>query len=304
MSQTDIDAALDALEISETEVVDQPIVEDEPIIENEIIEEEIKEEPKANPPGFIDNMDDWVAAGKDPDLFKGKKAYEQEYDRIQEIKGLKDTMQTVVEGFSDWKTQQQQEMDKQVDQARNQAQADLEKARDDVDVDAALEAQKKLDGLEAKPEAQKQHPVISDFYNKNPILDKTNAQYDEDVWRDASMFQASLINELTGGNQSVQLTESQIARSMQVALNKAKTMNPDKFVSPRNNRKAAPTATRRETQGPTDYGAKMKSVKIVGKNKRDVDGANDVYQMILTRAGDPAKNKAAADKFAKSFLGE
>ena len=299
MSQQDIDAALDALELNEPqEEIQAEIIEDEPIIENEVDDGPIEEVPKENPPGYIDNLDDWIAAGKDPDLFKGKKAYEQEYDRIQEIKGLKDTMQTVVEGFGSWKEQQQQEADQRVEQARLDLQAKLERAKEDVDVDAALEAQKKLDGLEAKPQAApKQHPVISDFYSKNPILDKNSAQYDDEVWRDASMFQASLINELTGGNVNVQLTESQIERSMKVALNKAKSMNPDKFVSPRNTRKAAPATTRRDTQGPADYKAKMKAMKIKSKNKYDTNGASEVYEMLLAK--DPTGK--AAENFAKSM---
>ena len=43
--------------------------------------------PKESPPGYIDNIEDWEAAGKDPKLFKSPELYSAEYERIQEIRG-------------------------------------------------------------------------------------------------------------------------------------------------------------------------------------------------------------------------
>ena len=296
-NQQAIDEALDQLEI-DNEVVEEVIEEVEQV---EVVQEieEVEEKPE-NPPGYIDNLDDWVAAGKDPDLFKGKKAYEAEYERIKEIKDLRETMQTVTEGIGEWKQNQEQETERRIEQAKANALEELERAREDVDVDAAIKAQKKIDELE-KPKQQeyKPNPVLTNFYSKNPILDKNSAQYDDEVFKDASMYQAAILDELTGGNRQMQLTESQISRSLKVALTKAKALSPDKFVSPRNARKAAPAPARKNiNKNNGDYASKLKSVKSNSRNKHDTSAANDIYEMLK------AKDPKAAETFAKNVLGE
>jgi len=87
---------------------------------------------------------------------------------------------------------------------------------------------------------------------------------------------------------------------LNVAYSRAKDLHQDKFVSKRNNRQSAPSpsALQRENKGPIDYGSKLKSVKMNGKNARDVSAAHDVYEMLK------AKDQKAADTFAKNFLGE
>ena len=297
-NQQAIDEALDALEIENEEVIVEEVIEEVAEVEEEQIIEEV--EVKPNPPGYIDNIDDWIAAGKDPDLFKGKKAYSAEYDRIKEIKELKETMLTVTQGIGEWKEQQKQSMAQQVEQARSDAVAELERAKEDVDVDRAIEAQKKINELDRpKQEVQQANPVLTDFYSKNPILDKNSAQYDDEVFKDASMYQSAILDELTGGNRQAQLTPSQIERSLKVALTKAKLLSPDKFVSPRNTRKAAPAPARTNVQKKGgDYQSRLKTVKSNSKNKRDVSAANDIYEMLK------AKDPKAAETFAKNVLGE
>ena len=298
-NQQAINEALDALEIENQEVVEEVVHEVGEVAE-EAIDEPINEPVIENPPGYIDNIDDWVAAGKDPDLFKGKKAYEAEYDRIKEIKELKETMQTVTQGIGEWKEQQKQTMVQQIEQARNDAVAELERAREDVDVDGAIAAQKKINDLDKpKQEVYQPNPVLTDFYSKNPILDKNSTQFDEEVFKDASQYQANILDELTGGNRNVQLTPSQIERSLKVALTKAKALSPDKFVSPRNQRKAAPAPARTNIQQKGgDYQSRLKTVKSNSKNSRDVNAANEIYEMLK------AKDPKAAETFAKNVLGE
>jgi uncharacterized protein YbjQ (UPF0145 family) len=309
-NQAAINEALDKLEI-DNGVIDEEIIEDvvDEVHDVDNIEEveeveEVEEQPKQNPPGYIDNIEDWVAAGKDPDLFKGKKAYSAEYERIKEIKELKETMQTVVEGVGEWKEQQKQTMTQQLEQARAEAVAELERAKDDVDVDAAIEAQKKINELDKpkqQPETYQPNPAIADFYAKNPMLDKNSAQYDSDVFEDTAGFHDTLLNELTGGKPEVinSLNPSQRVRILNAALSKAKELNPNKFVSPRNQRKAAPAPSRKKVQQKGgDYQSRLKSVKSNSKNKRDTNAANEIYEMLK------AKDPKAAETFAKNVLGE
>ena len=298
-TQDEINAALDALEINDP--IESDPIEEETIdeIADEVIEDELK--PKENPLGYIDNLDDWIAAGKDPDLFKGKKAYSQEYERIKEIKELKASMQAVADGVSEWKEQQMEATAREVEKARKEAIAELERAKDDMDIDAALAAKEKIDGLNTQqPQQPRLNPVISDFFSKNPILDEKSAQFDAEFFDDMKLAQHTLLNQLTGGDQTLaaQLTPSQIERSLKVAYSRAKDLNPDKFVSKRNSRQAAPTVNRREPSKGGDVVTRLKTVKSDGKNKRDTKAATEIYEMLK------AKDPAAAETFAKNILGE
>jgi hypothetical protein len=292
-TQDEIEAALDALEIQNPpeEVID-PVDDAEP---------EAPEPKDDNPPGYIDNIEDWIAAGKNPDDFKGKNAYKAEYERIKEIKELRQTMETIVDGVSEWKEQQKKLTAEQIVRAKQEALEELAKAKEDMDVDAALAAHDKIAQLN-RTTAPPLNPVIKDFFAKNPILDEKSSQYDQEFFQDMKMAQHSILNQLTGGdpNLAAQLTNSQIERSLNVAYSRAKELHQDKFVSKRNNRQSAPapSAVQRENKGPVDYGAKMKNVKLSGKNARDVSAAYDVYEMLKE------KDQKAADTFAKNFLGE
>jgi len=200
--QDDIEAALDALEIQN--------LEPEEVIEP--VEEQEQEEPKdANPPGYIDNIEDWIAAGKNPDDFKGKNAYKAEYERIKEIKELKQTMETIVDGVSEWKEQQKKLTAEQIVKAKQEALDELAKAKEDMDVEGAIAAHEKINQLN-KTTAPQLNPVITSFFAKNPILDEKSSQYDPEFFQDMKMAQHSILNQLTGGdpNLAAQLTKSHV----------------------------------------------------------------------------------------------
>ena len=301
MSDVDMDAALDALETEHG--IDLDPVEPEVV---GVVEDEPEQEPEVQaddkPPGYI-SYDDWVDQGKDPDLFKGSKAYSAEYDRIQEVKELKGLVEKVVDTTGEWKKQQQADTRRQVEQAKIDARAELEQAKDDHDINKALAAQDRLKDLEAQPvnEPQTVNPILSSFFSQNPVLDEKSAQFDKAVFEDTRMAQHAILNKLTGGDPELagQLTEDQIQRSMAVALKTAKDLNPDKFRSKRNSRQAAPAQGKRSTTKQGDYSTKLKAANIKSKhNQRDTSAANDIYEML--KASDPK----AAETFAKNVLGE
>ena len=307
--QQAIDEALDNLEIENEEVAGDEIINAEAkVVVEPIVEVEVKE----NPPGYIDNVEDWVAAGKDPKLFKSPELYSAEYERIQEIKDLKESMQTVVDGVGEWKEQQTRAMALQLEQAKEVAAIELETAKEDDDVDAAIKAQKKISELNTpQQETYKPNPVLTKFYSNNLILDKNNSQYDQEVFQDTAMFQKAILDKLTGGDVTVQLTDSQIQRSLVLALKDAKALSPDKFVSPRNTRKAAPSTPRTNVQEKGgDYSSRLKSVKSNSMNKHDTSAGIDVYNMLKAKAEaivDPAKKAKAlksVETYAKTVLGD
>lgn len=311
--QQAIDDALDNLEIENEEVVGDEIINAEvKVVVEPIVEVDTNTKVKENPPGYIDNVDDWVAAGKDPKLFKSPELYSAEYERIQEIKDLKETMQTVVDGVGEWKEQQTQAMALQLQQAKDEAATELETAKEEDDVDAAIKAQKKISDLNIpQQEAYKLNPIITKFYSNNLILDKNNSQYDKEVFQDTAMFQKAILDKLTGGDETIQLTDSQIQRSLVLALKDAKALSPDKFVSPRNTRKAAPSTPRTNVQQKGgDYSSRLKSVKSNSMNKHDTSAGLDVYNMLKAKAeaiADPAQKAKAlksVETYAKTVLGD
>lgn len=255
------------------------------------------EEGKQAVPGYI-GYDEWIEQGKDPADFKGENAYKAEYERIREIRELKSTMQSVAIGVEDWKTQQTIQMNQQIEQARTDAQAELDQAKEAEDMTAALAAQEKINNLQPQQVPAQVNPAIKEFEVKNPIIDKNSARYDAAFFGDMSMFQGTIINELTGGNEQAagQLTPEQITRTMELAYSKAKQMHPDKFTSPRNNRQSGPPSKQRGKQKP-DYRTQLKAVGENKLNPQDDNAANDIYDMLKE------KDPAAAETFAKNVLG-
>ena len=141
---------------------------------------------------------------------------------------------------------------------------------------------------------------VTGFIAKNPIIDKTSPNYDQEFWDTMSLAQGTVLNDLTGGNPNIQLTDAQIARSMALAYNKAKAFHEDKFVSPRNKRKGgSPAPGKRTPSAPSgDYGTRLKAMQSTSLNSRDTQANYDLYKMI------EAKDPKGAEKFAKSMLGE
>lgn len=282
----------DELEIKMGEALDAIGIEDDPA---PIVDDEPKDKPDDNPPGYIDNVEDWVAAGKDPDDFKGKNAYKSEYNRIQtsrdEIADLKATMSSVVEGMSEWRLQEKEK-------ARNEALAELDKATSEADVGKALAAKEKIDKLDSQPDPQAaaRHPVMTDFLRSNPIIDKDSDQFDKDFFEDMAAMQSTILVQL--GGPEAKVTDAQVSRIMKTAYSQAKAMHPDKFTSKRNARQNAPGSPSKRPAKSNDYSSRLKSAGGNSRNSNDNTPADDLYEILK------AKNPEVADKFAKSILGD
>lgn len=282
-TQEEIETKLDELEQDQESQVNE--------------QDQSKEETKA--PGFI-SYDEWVAKGKDPADYKGENAYKAEYDRIQEIRDLKSTMNQVVSGMETWQKHQSEQMNRQIEQAKIDAQAELEKAKADEDIEAALTAQNKLNNIQNTPAPTQINPVIQTFANANPIINPDSDQFDPEFQKDMTMIQNGILDDLLGGDRSRsgELSQSQIDRSMKVAYKKAKELHEDKFKSPRNNRQSISQPGKRSSQPTNDTTLQLKSVPGNTKNPRDNNPATDIYEMLKKR--DPK----AAETFAKNVLGE
>ena len=292
-AEQEINDALDAIEAEAEEVVEEVEV----VEETDEVVEEVEE---TKPPGYL-TYDEWIAKGKDPADYKGENAYKAEYERIKEIRELKDTMNQVVSGVETWQQQQSEIMAQQIEQAKREAAAKLAQAKEDDDIEGALAAQEELTSLDKQATRPvKLNPAITEFAQKNPIVDPKSAQYDAEFHQDMIMIHNGKLDQLLGGDRTRagELTQAQIERVQKLAFNQAKELHADKFVSPRNKRTAPAKPSKRATQTPVDPKVKLSQVPGNSKNPRDASPAADIYEIIKAR--DPK----AAETFAKNLTGE
>ena len=298
MAEQEMNDALDALE-DEHGTFDEP---DDGVDNVDALDDEgekVDDKPAEKPPGFK-TYEEWVAEGKDPADFRGENAYKKQYDALKEVRELKDTMTRVVDGMQTWKQQQSDVMAQQLGQARVDAVTELEQAKEDDDLDAALAAQGKINEIDSKPAATQVNPVISTFASKNPIIDTNSSQYDADFHQDMIMIHNGKLDQLLGGDRSRagELTPQQIERVQNVAFKLAKELHADKFVSPKNRRSTPASPAQRPSNQGSKAASRLSQVKGNTKNPRDTSAANDIYEILK------AKDPKAAETFAKNVLGE
>ncbi len=255
------------------------------------------------PPGFK-SYDQYIADGGDPDMYKGRKAYEAEKKRIDEnkllhsqVRDLKKSTDSIAEAMQEW---QQGERDKM----RRELEAKLKEQKDSLDIDGALETREQLDKLKVEGRrAPPPHPIIAQFTEDNPIIDPKSDQFNKDFTDDVATIHNARIARMSRSGDGMDVSEAQVIKSLKASFEEAKELNRELFVSSRNDRQGAPT--RKPAANGGDKGAsletRLKNMKI--DNPRDPDGINanapfEMYQLIKKR--DPK----AAERFAKSQLGE
>lgn len=264
----------------------------------EVVEEEIEVKAEEKPPGFLTH-EEWIEQGKDPADFRGENAYKAHYDSLKDVRDLKSTMNQVVAGVESWKQQQNESKAQEIAEAKIQAVADLAKAKDADDMDGYATATDKIASLEKQSnivQTTQVNPIITDFASQNPIIDRSNAQYDPEFHQDMIMIHNSKLDQLLGGDRSRagELTPAQIERVQALAFTQAKELHPGKFVSSKNKRVTSASPSKKKVEG-VDAVSQLRSIKGNSKNPRDTTPAQDIYKLLLE------KDPAAAETFAKNI---
>lgn len=292
MSNEEMNAALDGILGDEGP---EPVINAEPIVNDpEAIPEEIVEEPIDSPPGYLDHAAYLEKNGND-DGWRGKDAYSAEYERIQdnkslkqELRGMNDLLRQTVDATTSMQNERYQ-------QGLIDARAELDQAREDDNVDAAIAAQTKISNIEGnKPQAAQPqiNPAISQFITSNPALDNQGAQYDPEFRTEFERIYHGRL-QADGVRPETQLTERAIQGYMKNALASTKALFPDKFESTRNNRQTSTPAAKRSAKTVAASEAN-KNLKVTTKNPRDNNAYSDVYEAI--KAKDPKAAEAFAEK--------
>lgn len=267
-----------------------------------------------DPPGFK-TYEDYVADGGDPDMYRGRKAYEAEHNRIdenktlkRELKGLKSTVQQTMDAVNSWQETERGKI-------RTEVEAELHEAMENEDPKAAVAAQKKLDAIDDTPDPapnqREENPVIQDFRAANPILDGDSDNFDQEFNADVEAFYNGMYAQLSY-NGKREITDGQIKRCLRRALKEAQDLheiepeprgraddNP-RGESPRNQRRGNPRSQRRAQQTPRT--AKAEDFTIENpRNPRQKNAAPEVRDMIHQKALNQALKSGKSEKDAKAY---
>lgn len=277
------------------------------------------DQPPADPPARKDpptymSHDEWVAAGRDPEDYIGKNAFQKRHDDIQnnkklrkEIKGLNTTVQQTMDAVTDWQSQERGRL-------KSEIEAELHKAKEDEDIDGALDAQRRLDDIDEPPPPANtppaEHSVIADFRENNPMLDAEAEEFDEEFNADVEAFYNGMAQQLSHNGKKA-LTDGQITRCLKKALKETRELHEindeparrDDGESPRN---------KRQTQGRSTKRGKTKAVEPRAedyklenpRNSRQVNAATEVRDMIHEKAMKEGKKRGMDEKAAKTYADE
>jgi len=266
------------------EVIDEQQEDENEVIEGDLDDDDQEEQHDDTPPGLIKTYDEWIAAGKDPEKFKGRKAYEAEYKRIQEVKELKssvkgmaETLKATVEAIADRETKAEA-------RHRRELEAALSEAKEIGDVDAALDATNQLHELNSAPkqQARREHPVISDFIENNTILENPEVKAEfQDIYNG--------ILRARGVGANTVLSEQRINVYLKTAMDEVKLIFPEKFSSQKINRQAPPRSKTVPVSKSVDVTQQLKSYKVAGASKQNEQAALDIYNSLMKTSPGAAK---------------
>ncbi len=274
--------------------IEDEVVDDQQEDGNEVIDDELEDDQEEQhdeaPPG-LKTYDQWIAEGRDPEKFKGRKAYEAEYKRIQEVKELKssvkgmaETLKATVEAIADRETKAEARHRKELEAALNDA-------KETGDIDAALDATEQLHQLNNAPkqQARREHPVIADFIEDNVILEspEIRAEFQE-------IYNGILRGRGVGAN--TVLSEGRIKLYLKSAMDEVKSIFPEKFSSQKVNRQVQVKGNRVPASKVNDVTQQLKSYKVSGVSKQNEGAALDIYNSLMKTS------PGAAKLFAQNLL--
>jgi hypothetical protein len=264
----------------------------------EVVEERQNEPKKVE--GYM-NYEQWIEAGKDPEKFRGRKAFEDHGESIKTIKELNQKFVRFDDTVNELKNRYEADAKAKIEQAKLQILADIEKAKEDEDIAAYDEARDTLNA--SKPPAGNAKPmgVIQEYLSKNPALDRNSPQYDETLYATWAKSYDANLDAILGGDRSKQnlLTQEEIERSMKSAMSISKTLYPEKFTSPRNSRTGAPNPTPKKPAPTQDYRSRLKAMTTNTMNRNDKTATMDMYDLLVKKG-----SKKDADEYAKRVLGD
>lgn len=163
--QNEIDASKTNQMLGDEEVHDEPVVD----------ELDDKDNPEI-PEGY-QSLEEYVASGRDPDYYRGPKAYEKDKEFLAEIKEIKSKLKERDEemlALQQFHEKERQRLLKEIETKKAKAKEELDfEAYEDL---AAQE--RELQSAKKQEQAQGEAPVIQAFRQANPKINPASPEYD------------------------------------------------------------------------------------------------------------------------------
>lgn len=265
----------------------------------------VKGEESSKPPSEFLSYEDYIKAGKDPKKYKGEDVFKTIRELVDDLKNTKKEVKVYTQQLM---AANEATLNKEREIMKAALEKQLKEQKDLGDVEGALETKEQL--TELKQEAKKGplpiNPVIQEFIEANPILDKSSKEFDEEFFDSMASLQAQHVNRLSG-NGAKTLTDGQIRRCTEKAFEEAKEFYPELFkpkVSERNERQGmGRTATGKgggDGKGQS-YEVRLKNLKFADNRNPDMNAnpAYDTYMHMKEKFG-----PKSADAFARRLLEE
>jgi len=258
---------------AENEVIEnaevEEVVED---VTDEVAESEVVEDDR--PKGFL-TLEEYIEKGGDPDMYRGKKAFEQYYNKSQETKqsnaALAEMQNNIKAMTQAMESSKQEALAKQ----KKELEAKLHKAREDFDISTVEKVNKELWEMEQKkpePVRQGEPPVVQNFRASNPALDHSSPEFDPDL----NDLVEKRVNQQFQKVNPAAMTEADINELLSRAYDSVKS----KFAKYQAPKAKTPPKTRPATQP---------KVKAENTALGDLSAsARGIYDMILETSGETA----------------
>jgi len=265
-------------------------------IEEPQTETETAKESK-NTNGYMD-YDDYIAAGNDPEMFRGRKAFNQFHGIESELinvkranKDLTKNVTTVLEQQKQFLRDQNEKVQQQNEQKIRDLQDKLNDAHEELDSKKAVKIQKEIDKIEIENENSKKKSdqqqsnetppshieEVLDFREEVPELDPNSPDYNPSL--------DQTVTNLVGKSYSTQMTDRQVRRLLKTAYKEARNSSP-RYAS--NGMKIAPNSATPQKKPATNASKASKLAKLNGP-------AKEIYQHFIDN-----KNNEAAENFLNS----
>lgn len=138
------------------------------------------------PDGFLD-YEDYIAQGRDPEFYQGKKAFAEKQQLVSEKKELKAKFQKI----DDDMLRLQQSHDREKQRLKAEIESKKQQAKADLDFDAYEQLDKQQRELDAPQQQGNEHQVVAGYRKEFPELNPGAPEFKQEYAQDfAALFNA------------------------------------------------------------------------------------------------------------------
>jgi hypothetical protein len=169
----------------ENEVIEEAVetVEVEDVVEEtvkDVVEDAVNDTPK----GYL-TFEAYTEKGGDPDMYRGKKAFAQFYEKSQETKESKAALSDLQSNVKAMAQAMELTKQNELSELTLKLEGELAKNKAEFDFDQYEKTQQQLKAIESKKveqaPSQGEPPVVTQFRANNPALDRSSPEFDADL---------------------------------------------------------------------------------------------------------------------------